>query len=278
MMPSWKISVASGEMLPARKPADVPEVAPRLGEGDEPAPMEHGGREDHVGRVRDAAARAVAVVVPVEIARPHRRRRILLEDGGHQVAEERDHRAAHHAPPPVEDAREVVLLLPDEGRHGRALDHRLHLGLRRPQRAPDDLARDRIAPATTRCRRAAVLARPRRSEPGRASLPARTGPPITRFPWRSTVARWPGRITVVASSCSTTAGPRASPPPAASRASWQGHSSQPRPGKVDGPTLDPRAPARRGAGGRGKAKRLTLPVAVTRKVTISTGASGSAYV
>ncbi len=190
------------------QPSDVPEVAPRLGEGQEAAAVEHGGREDHVRRVRDAAARAVTVVVPVEIARPHRLGRILLEDGRHQVAEERDHRAAHHPPPRVEDAGEVVLLFPDEGRHGRALDHRFHLGLGRPQRPPDDLARDRIVPplAVHRGRSSHVSARRPAVSPRRGSIhpspachpgfsrraPARPergasrgpfrGPPIIRFP------------------------------------------------------------------------------------------------
>ena len=53
--------------------ADVPEVAPRLGEAHQAPLVEHGRGEDHVGRVRHAAARAVAVVVPVQIAGPHGR-------------------------------------------------------------------------------------------------------------------------------------------------------------------------------------------------------------
>ena len=52
MMPSWKISVASGEMLPAPQAADVPEMAPGLREGHEPAAVEDRGGEDHVRRVR----------------------------------------------------------------------------------------------------------------------------------------------------------------------------------------------------------------------------------
>ena len=54
--------------------ADVPEVAPGLREGDELAAVEDRRGEDHVRRVRDAAVRAVAVVVPVEIAGTHGRR------------------------------------------------------------------------------------------------------------------------------------------------------------------------------------------------------------
>ena len=188
--------------------ADVPEVAPRLREGDELAAVEHRRGEHHVRRVGDAAARAVAVVVPVEVAGAHRGGRVLLEDDLGEVAEERHHRAAHHAPARIEDAGEVVVLLADERRHRRALDDRFHVRLGRAQRAANDLARHRVRGQQA----------PRRAGPARPLHRPRPPARITRLPARSTVARCPGGTTVVASSCSTIAGPvTAAPAPSRSR-------------------------------------------------------------
>ena len=111
--------------------ADVPEVAPGLREGDEPAAVEDGAAKTMSGECGDAAARAVAVVVPVEVAGTHGGGRVLLEDDLGEVAEERHHRAAHHAPARIQDAGEVVVLLADERRHRGALDHRFHVRLGR---------------------------------------------------------------------------------------------------------------------------------------------------
>ena len=72
MMPSWKMSVVSGLIEPGAHAADVGEMRPAHHEAAAPAFMEHRRQQHLVVGVRDRAARAVAVVVPVEVARPHR--------------------------------------------------------------------------------------------------------------------------------------------------------------------------------------------------------------
>ena len=186
-MPSWKISVASGEMLPARMPPMSQKWPQVCGEGDELAAVEHGRGEDHVRRVRHAAARAVAVVVPVEIAGTHGRRsgtgRKMICG---EVAEERHHRAAHHASARVEDAGEVVVLLADERRHRGALDDRLHVAS-----GPPAARRWMISRVTgSRAPGAAGAGGRRRVARFIARAPWRR---ITRLPARSTRGALPGR-------------------------------------------------------------------------------------
>ena len=179
-----------------------------------------GATKHHVRRVRDAAARAVAVVVPVEIAGPHGLGRVLVEDDLREVAEERHHRAAHHAPARVQDAGEVVVLLADERRHRGALDDRFHVRLGRPQRAADDLARHRVGhqgasvgarvAASSRGARSPGSRGCRRDRPWRA---ARAGPRS----WRRAARRSAGPVTTA-------------PAPSWSR-STHGHVFQPAPAK-----------------------------------------------
>src|SRR5207237_2494693 len=93
--------------------------------------------------------------------------------------------------------------LANDRRHRGALDDRLHLGLRRAEPALDDLARDRVAPHPCPSPRGGGMSTaPHRGAPAR----------MTRLPNRSTRPRCPGSTTVVASSCSTIAGPTTTAP------------------------------------------------------------------
>ena len=124
-----------------------------------------------------------------------------------------------HAAARIQDAGEVVVLLADERRHRGALDDGFHVRLGRPQCAADDLARHRVG------RQGGAAARGRPRHRGRPV--AR----ITRLPARSTVARCPGGTTVVASSCSTMAGPVTTAPAPSWSRSTHGHVFQPAPAK-----------------------------------------------
>jgi hypothetical protein len=68
----------------------------------------------------------------------------VLGDGAHDVAEHRQVGADDQASLGVEQSRIEVFLLANERRHGRALDHGLHLALDGPERAAHDLQRDGI--------------------------------------------------------------------------------------------------------------------------------------
>ncbi len=126
------------------EPADVPQVAPCLRERAQPPLVEDRGHHHHVRHVRDGAVRPVGVVVPVQVAVLHRFGRVVLEDAVDQVGGHRQRGARHQVPLPVEEGGEVVLLLADEGRHGRALDHGLHLLAGGQQRALDQLQRHSV--------------------------------------------------------------------------------------------------------------------------------------
>ena len=145
MMPSWKISVQSGDSEPARMPPMSLKCAQRLREGGELAFREHGRDEHLVGRMRDGALGGVAVVEPVDVAGTHGVERVVLGDGADHVAEHRQVGADDQAAGAVEQGGIEVFLLADERRHGRALDHRLHLALDGAQRAAHDLQRDGVA-------------------------------------------------------------------------------------------------------------------------------------
>ena len=125
--------------------ADVVEMRPGLRERRELAVDEHRRGEHLVVEMRHAAVGRVAVVVPVEIARPHGVGRILVEDRLDDVAEQRQRRAGDEPAGGIEIAREEIFLLADHVRHRGALDQRLHLRTRGDQGALDDLERDRIA-------------------------------------------------------------------------------------------------------------------------------------
>ena len=125
--------------------ADVVEMRPRLGEGGQLPFREHRGHEHLVGRVRDRPLGGVAVVEPVDVAGTHGVEWVDFGDGADHVAEHRQVGADDQPAGAVEQRGVEVLLLTDEGRHGRALDHRLHLALDRPKRPAHDLQRDGIA-------------------------------------------------------------------------------------------------------------------------------------
>ena len=80
MMPSWKMSVQSGDSEPGRMPPISLKCAQRLREGRELAVGEHGRQEHLVGRVGDGALRGVAVVEPVDVAGAHGVERVVLGD------------------------------------------------------------------------------------------------------------------------------------------------------------------------------------------------------
>src|SRR5262249_58614975 len=72
--------------------------------------------------------------------------------------------------------RVEVLLLADERRHGRALDHCFHFALDRQQRAADDLKRDGIAhPCCSLCLILRHLPQPAPTKPCASSSARDTG-------------------------------------------------------------------------------------------------------
>ena len=75
----------------------------------------------------------------------------MLGNGSHDVAEHGQVRAGDQPSLGIVEGRIEVLFLADEGRHGRAFDHGLHLALDGDQRAAHDLERDRIANAFGSC-------------------------------------------------------------------------------------------------------------------------------
>jgi hypothetical protein len=134
--------------------ADVGEMRPAHDEAAAPAVVEHRRQQYLVVGMRDGAARAVAVVVPVEVARPHGVGREVAEHRAADVAEHRQVRAHRHDAVGVEQRGVKVLLLADEGGDGGALDQRLHLGLRGPHGTAHDLEGDGIAGARGSLRQA----------------------------------------------------------------------------------------------------------------------------
>src|SRR5215813_5725476 len=97
-------------------------MAPGLGEPHQLPIIKDGRDKHHVWRMGHAAAGAVAVVVPVEVAWPHRLGGILLQNSIKEVATERQVGAKEHPPIAREEGGKVVLLLTDKGRHGGAFD------------------------------------------------------------------------------------------------------------------------------------------------------------
>ena len=103
---------------------------------------EHRRNEHHVRRVGDAPLGQVRVVVPVQVAGTHRLHRVVVPHAAQDVAA---HGVAVDFPAAgVQEAHGVVLLLPNERRHRRALDYQLALQPRGPQRAADQLPRNGI--------------------------------------------------------------------------------------------------------------------------------------
>src|SRR5712691_12072074 len=101
-------------------------MAPGLCKPYQRVVVKDGRHKDHVWRMRHTPARTVAVVVPVEIARPHGLGRILRENGVEEVAAQWQVGPEEHPPITGEERGKVVLLLADERRHGRTLDKCLH--------------------------------------------------------------------------------------------------------------------------------------------------------
>ena len=175
----------SSQMVRMRSRAAVGVMRDVGHEAEEAAVREHRAHHVDVGQVR-AAAR-VRIVGDEHVARRQRRDRIAREDLPHD-AEQRaemhgdvlglgDHLAAG-----VEDGRRAVLALLDIGRVGGLDERGAHLLGDREEGRADHLERHAVHGVSPRSR-------------------------TTRKPRSSTVASWAGRMSVVASNCSTTAGP-----------------------------------------------------------------------
>ena len=137
-------------------------MRPAHHEGAAAAGVEHGSEQHLVVRVGHRAARAVAVIVPVEIARLHRVGREMPEHRRRQVAEDRHVRADRHDAVGIEQRGVEILFLADECANRRALDQRFHLGLCGADGAAEDFqrhrsaARGRLDPVFDQCVRAVV--------------------------------------------------------------------------------------------------------------------------
>ena len=125
--------------------ADIGKMGPAHHEGTEPVAVKDQGQQDLIIGMRHGPVGAIAVIVPVEIARAHAVARKLLEYRRRQITEDRHHGADRHDPAFVEQGGVKVLLLANEGRDGGALDQRFHLALCRHDRAPNNFHGDGIA-------------------------------------------------------------------------------------------------------------------------------------
>ena len=125
--------------------ADVGEMGPAHDEGDAFAAVEDGGEEDLVVAVGDGAMGAVAVVVPVEVARLHGGGRELGQDRGGDVAEDGDVGADGEAAVVVEEGGVEVLLFADEGADGGSFEEGLHLRMGGADGAAEDFEGDGVA-------------------------------------------------------------------------------------------------------------------------------------
>ena len=122
--------------------AQVPEMGEGMAVGHRFALEEHGGQEHHIRGVGDAALGDVGVVVPVQVAGGHGLDRVILPDAPDDVAAHVV--AVELMAVPVQEADLIGFLLPDEGRHGRALDEQFALQPGRPQGASDQLPGHRV--------------------------------------------------------------------------------------------------------------------------------------
>src|SRR5499426_2769156 len=114
-------------------------MAPSLRKPHQLVVIKDGRDKDHVWRMRHTSARTVAVVVPVEIARPYGLGRILRENGVEEVAAQWQVGPEEHTPVMREECCKVVFLLANERRHRRTLDKRFHFGTRRTHHALNQL-------------------------------------------------------------------------------------------------------------------------------------------
>ena len=168
--------------------ADIPEMPPGFCEGEKLVVMEDRRQEHHVGQMRNAAARAIGVVIDVEVAVGHRLTRIMLEHAFDKIAGQGQAGGDDELAVAVQERGEKILLFANERAHRGAVDQRFHLLAGRPQRAGDQLQRDGI---------------------GRRLAAHGLSPSSVRMklPPSSISHRWPGRINVVVSNWSTTPGP-----------------------------------------------------------------------
>ena len=119
--------------------ADVGEMRPAHHEGAEATAVEHRRQQHLVVRISHGTLGAIAVIVPIEIARLHCLAREVLEDRGSQIAEDRHHRTHRHHAALIEERGIKVLLFTDEGRDGCPFDEGFHLALGRHDRPANDL-------------------------------------------------------------------------------------------------------------------------------------------
>ncbi len=145
--------------------ADIGEMRPGLRERRQLAVDENRRGEDLVVQVRDAAARGVAVVVPIKVTRPHGLGGIDLEDGIDDMSEQRNGGRRDQPAMRIEERGEEILLLADDIGHRGALEQRLGLGLRGAQGTLDNLQGHRVGSQATVGKRAVIHGCASKSDP-----------------------------------------------------------------------------------------------------------------
>ena len=125
--------------------ADIGEMRPAHHKGAAPVAQKHRGQKHLIIRMRDGAFAAVAVIIPIEITRPDGLDRKPLKHRAADIAKDRHVRTHRHHAISVEQGGVEILLLANKGRDRGALQQRFHLGLCRPDGAPDDFQDDGIA-------------------------------------------------------------------------------------------------------------------------------------
>ena len=214
--------------------ADVDQVRGGGGESEQAPFVENGQRHAHVGGVRCPVVRVVVkddvAVVDVALQRAHEPADVERQGAdvhGRALA------LAQLAPGRVEQPAAEVLGLADDAGVGHAVEHLRHLAGDRVERPADHPQGDHVdagpvdglrrengrggrrrgfshgRPPRVRVRRPASRLQSCSSSEGAEPRACRLATEIdaTRLPWRSTSARAPGGMTVVASSWLTTAGP-----------------------------------------------------------------------
>ena len=125
--------------------ANIGEVRPPHDEGATASGVEDRSQEHLIVRVRDRAAAAVTVVIPIQIARLNGLNRKMLEHRAADIAEDRHVGADRHHAIGVEERRVEVFLFANERGNGGAFEQCLHLRLRRAHGTANDFQRDGIA-------------------------------------------------------------------------------------------------------------------------------------
>ena len=131
--------VGVGGETPRHLAADIGHVTEHRGVGDEPAVAVDRAQDQPVRRVADGTGAAVGVGGEEDVPLLDRAVILALEavDEGAELPD--DHLAVG-----VGDHRELVVLLADSGRHGGAVEHRIHLVAGAAQRTLDDIESDRV--------------------------------------------------------------------------------------------------------------------------------------